>query len=429
MATQVLDGTPQAAEAALQARTPNWVDNAAVLWAGRRTLLRATLIGVLAGLAIALVIPKRYTSTARIMPPDNSGSSMAMLAALTGRNMGDFGALGTLASGLLGGHTSSALFVDLLRSGNISGALMDRFQLQHAWHKRYRVDTAKHLAHYTSIVDDKRSGVITIEVQDNDPVRARDLAQGYLDELNRVVVQTSSSSAHQQRVFVERRLATVHSDLEQAQLALSDFSSRHSMVDLTEQERAMVGAAARLQAEQIAGQSEVDSLRQIYGDTNVRVRAAQARVSELGRQLQKMSGSAAPITIDSQASDPSGTLYPPLRQLPRLGVMYVDLYRRVRVEEQVFELLTQQDEMARIQEARDVPVISVIDTPAIAEKKSFPPRLLVALLVMLLALGGASAALLVRERWNRMDSEDPRKLLGMEVGQAMRSGVDRWRNR
>lgn len=391
--------------------------------------MRATLIGVLAGLAIAFLISKRYTSTARIMPPDNSGSSMAMLAALTGHSSGDLGMLGTLASGLLGGHTSSALFVDLLRSGNVSGALIDRFHLQHAWHKRYRVDTAKYLAHRTSIVDDKRSGVITIEVQDNDPVRARDLAQGYLDELNRVVVQTSSSSAHQQRVFVERRLAAVQSDLEQAQLALSDFSSSHSMVNVTEQERAMVDAAARLQAEQIAGQSETDSLRQIYGDSNVRVRAAQARVAELGRQLQKMSGSAAPLPIDSQASDASGTLYPPLRQLPRLGVMYVDLYRRVRVEEQVFDLLTQQDEMARIAEARDVPVISVIDTPAIAEKKSFPPRLLVALLVMLLTLGGASAALLVRERWNRMDSEDPRRLLGMELGQAMRSGVRRWRIR
>lgn len=349
-----------------------------------------------------------------------------MLAALTGHNTGDFGALGALAGGLLSGHTSSALFVDLLRSGNVSGALIDRFQLQLAWHKRYRVDTAKYLARHTSIVDDKRSGVITIEVQDSDPVRARDLAQGYLDELNRVVTQTSSSSAHQQRVFIERRLATVQSDLEQAQLALSDFSSSHSMINVTEQERAMIDAAARLQAQDIVGQSEVDSLRQIYGDSNVRVRAAQARVAELGRQLEKMSGSAAPVSSDSQASDAAGALYPPLRQLPRLGVMYVDLYRRVRVQEQVFELLTQQDEMARIAEARDIPVVSVIDVPGIAEKKSFPPRLLVALLIALLALGCAAAVLLARDRWNRLEPADPRRLLGEEVAQAMRSRVRRW---
>lgn len=423
MATQVLEGNPAATA---DARPANWVSNAAVLWAGRRTLLRGALIGIVVGLAIAFLIPKRYTSTARIMPPDNSGSAVAMLAALTGHNLGDMGALGALAGGLLGGHTSSALFVDLLRSGNVSGALIDRYRLQHAWHKRYRVDTAKYLAHHTSIVDDKRSGVITIEVQDSDPVRARDLAQGYLDELNRVVTQTGSSSAHQQRVFIERRLAAVQAELEQAQLALSDFSSSHSMIDVTEQERAMVDAAARLQAQQIAGRSEIDSLRQIYGDSNVRVRAAEARVAELGSELRKMSGSAAQ-PADSQASE--GELYPPLRQLPGLGVRYVDLYRRVRIEEQVFELLTQQDEMARIAEARDVPVVSVIDVPAIAEKKSFPPRLLVALLVVLLALGGVSAVLLARERWSRLDVADPRRLLGEEVAQSMRSQMRRWRQR
>lgn len=424
MATQVLERNPAAT-----APPANWVANAAVLWAGRRTLLRATAVGLLAGLAIAFLIPKRYTSTARIMPPDNSGSSAAMLAALTGHNLGDMGALGALAGGLLGGRTSSALFVDLLRSGNVSGALIERFQLQHAWHKRYRVDTAKYLAHHTSIVDDKRSGIITIEVQDSDPVRARNLAQGYLDELNRVVTQTGSASAHQQRVFIERRLATVQGDLEQAQLALSDFSSSHTMINVTEQERAMVDAAARLQAQQIVGQSEVDSLRQIYGDSNVRVRAAQARVGELGRQLEKMSGSAAPPSADAQASNASGALYPPLRQLPRLGVTYVDLYRRVRVQEQVFELLTQQDEMARIAEARDVPVVSVIDMPGIAEKKSFPPRLLVTLLITLLLVGCAAAALLARERWDRLQAADPRRLLGEEVAHAVRSGVRRWRKR
>lgn len=428
MTTQVLEPNPKAAAAA-EVPAPSWVGNAAVLWAGRRFLVRAAWIGVLAGLAIAFLIPKRYTSTARIMPPDNSGSSVAMLAALTGHNAGDLGALGALAGGLLGGRTSSALFVDLLRSGNVSGALIDRFQLQRAWHKRYRVDTAKYLAHHTSIVDDKRSGVITIEVQDGDPVRARDLAQGYLDELNRVVTHTSTSAAHQQRVFIERRLATVQSDLEQAQLALSDFSSSHSMINVTEQERAMVDAVARLQAQQIVGQSEVDSLRQIYGDSNVRVRAAQARVGELGRQLQKMSGSAAPLSTDGQASDTAGALYPPLRQLPRLGVMYVDLYRRVRVQEQVFELLTQQDEMARIAEARDIPVVSVIDVPGIAEKKSFPPRLLVTLVIMLLIVSCAAVALLARERWDRLEASDPRRLLTEEIAQAVRSEARRWRTR
>lgn len=427
METETIHAAVPELKTSVRIRSSNWVGNATLLWQNRRTLLRATLIGVLIGLALAFLIPKRYTSTARIMPPDNSSSGMAMLAALTSHNAGELGALGSLAGSLLGGRTTSALFVDLLRSSTVSDALIDRYRLQHAWHKRYRIDTEKYLARHTSIVDDKKSGVITIEVQDSDPVRARDIAQGYLDELNRVVTGTSTSSAHQERVFIDRRLAAVQADLETAQLNLSDFSSRHAMLDLGEQSRSMVDAAARLQTQEILGQSEVDSLRQIYGDDNVRVRAAEARVADLERQLQKMGGSSAPLPADGQASDSSSTLYPPLRQLPRLGVPYADLYRHVRVEEAVFQLLTQQDEMARIAEARDVPVVSVIDVPGIPEKKSFPPRRLVVLLFTLLIILCTCAAIIVRDRWDALDDSDDRKLLGQEIAVSARTRLRQFR--
>ena len=131
-----------------------------------------------------------------------------MLAALASHS-GSLGGLSSLAGSLLGGHTTTALFINLLHSGTVSGHLIDRFHLQHVYRKRYRIDTAKHLAHLTSITEDKKSGVITIEVEDEDPVRARDLAQGYLDELNKLVMQTNTSAAHRERVFIERRLHSV----------------------------------------------------------------------------------------------------------------------------------------------------------------------------------------------------------------------------
>jgi capsule polysaccharide export protein KpsE/RkpR len=417
-------------------RTPNWVVNANVLWDHRRTLVRVTAIALVVSLVIASIIPKRYTSTGRIMPPDNSGSSLAMFAALTGRSGGEFSGLSNLAGSLLGGRNSSALFVDLLRSGTVSGALIDRYHLQQAWHKRYRVDAAKYLARHSTIVDDKRSGVITVEVQDTNPQRARDLAQGYLDELNMLLNRTSISAAHQERVFIERRLQGVEADLEQAQVALSDYSSTHTTIDLPNQTRAMVDAAARLQAEQIAAQSEVDSLRLIYGDTNVRLRAAEARAAELQRQLVKMSGTSAPLPKDgdknsdeASADADSGDLYPPLRQLPRLAVPYANLYRRVRVEETIYELLTQQYEVARIQEAKDVPVVSIIDAPGIPEKKSFPPRLLVALILTVLASGVSAAWLLFLHGWQLVSSSDPRKILARRIGDNIGDTLQQLRNR
>ena len=408
---------------------PNWVTNAHILWAQRRVLLRVAAISLVLSLVVAFTIPKRYKSSARIMPPSNSSANTAMLAALTGRGFSGLNGLGaSLAGSLLGVNNTTALFVDLLRSGSVADHLIGRFQLQKVYHQRYRIDAAKQLGRHTSITGDKKSGVITITVEDTDPRRARDLAQSYLDELNLLVNRTSTSSAHQERVFIEKRLETVKADLARAQQKMSEFSSTHATIDIKEQTRAMVDAASRLQAQIVVEQSELDSLRQVYGDANVRIRSAQARIGVLQRQLAKIGGSSAPLSANqtstadiSDGADSERELYPPLRQIPRLAVPYADLYRQVQVQETVFELLTQQYETARIQEAKDVPVVSVIDAPGIPEKKSFPPRLLLTLALTLIATVVAAAWLLLHYLWAQVSANDPRKRLAEEIGNTLRA--------
>jgi len=399
----------------------HWAIRATLLWQHRRILARVASISLIAGLCIAFAIPKQYTAVTSIMPPEQQGSSAMLLAALAGRSSG-LGALGSLAGGFLGEHPTTALFIDLLQSGTVSGHLIERFDLKRVYHTRYNIDTAKHLAHVTKITDDKKSGVITIKVQDRDPVRARDLAQGYLDELNRLVTRTSTSAARQERIFIEQRLHSVQADLERAQLELSEFSSKNSTIDIREQTRAMVDAGARVQGELLVEQSGLQSLRQIYGDGNVRVRETEARIASLQHDLDKMTGSSAPLIPQvadgsdwKSTSEEKGELYPPLRQLPRLAVPYADLYRRVRVQEAVFELLSQQYEIASIDEAKDTPAIKVIDPPGVPERKSFPPRLLLALLLSFVSFAGTSALILMREHWSNIDPRDPRKILASEV--------------
>jgi uncharacterized protein involved in exopolysaccharide biosynthesis len=426
------DGLPF--EAADGEGVPNWIGNASLLWQKRRALVRTACIAMVLSLAIAFLLPKRYESSAKIMPPSNSTGGAALLAALTGHAGGALGNLGALAGGLLGssgGNTS--LFIDLLRSGSVSGRLIDRFNLQQVYHKRYRIDTAKSLALRTAIVDDKKSGVITLTVTDSDPVRARDIAQGYLDELNQLVSRTNTSSAHQERLFLEERLQGAKSDLETAQLQLSEFSSTHATIDLKEQTRATVDAASRLQSQLIVERSGLDSLRQTYGDDNIRVRSAQARIAVLQSEIEKMSGSSKALPSEDSATAPddaassrTDNLYPPLRQLPRLAVPYANLYRQVQVQEAVYELLTQQFELARIQEAKDVPVVSVIDPPGIPEKKSFPRRLLLVALLTAASLAVASVFILLRGSWQQLSVTDPRKALALEIATSLRQHLTGW---
>ncbi|MGH9589547.1 MAG: GumC family protein [Terracidiphilus sp.] len=410
---------------------PRWLYNLHVLWLSRALLTRVAGLAFIVGAAVALLIPKMYTSQARIMPPEISGTNSTMLAALAQRTTNN-DILGGLALSMLGGHNNGALFVDLLQSGSVSDRLIDRFQLLSVYHKRYHVDAAKMLARRTRISQDKKSGVLTISVEDTNPVRARDLTQAYLDELNVVVNRTSRSSAHQERVFIENRLVEVKQKLSQAQAALSEFSSSHTAIDLKEQARATVESQAKAQGELIAAQGELDSLEQFYGNDNVRVRAAQARIASLKHELEKMGGSPAPLTTVTAADAEAAPSYLPLRQVPRLAVPYANLYREVQVQETVYNLLTQQYEVARIQEAKDVPVVNVIDAPGIPEKKSFPPRTVLTVAFTFFALIFAFFALLGRHHWLLLDPGDPRRRFAREVAvvfRPLRSWIRRRRDR
>ena len=397
-----------------------WVPNTSLLWDHRGILARVALCALLLSTVVAFLIPKQYESTTRIMPPEQQGMGSAMLAALSGKAMP--GALGALSGSIFGMKDTGALFVELLQSGTIRGHIVDRFDLQKAYRKRYRLDTAKQLARRTEITQDRKSGVITIVVTDTDRQRAQDMAQAYIDGLDDLLIKVNTSTARREREFIEQRLTTVQGDLEKAQVALSDFASKNTTLDIKEQTKAMVEAGAKLQAQLIVARSEVDSLGQIYEGGNIRMRAASARVGELERELKKLSGSGTGIGGGETHTD---DLYPSLRQMPILAVRWADLYRQVKVKETVFDLLTEQCELARIEEVKSIPSVRVIDPASWPEKKSFPPRIIIMLAFTSLSVFGAATFLVVANRWQRLSARDARKQLAERVWLALKIDAKR----
>jgi capsule polysaccharide export protein KpsE/RkpR len=294
----------------------------------------------------------------------------------------------------------------------VQDRVVDTLDLQKVYRSRYKQDARKKLNRRTDVNQDRKSGVISLTVTDGNPQRAHDIAQAYVEELNRLVAQVSTSSARRERIFIEQRLTTVKNDLEDAEKQFSVFASKNSALDIKEQTKAMVESAALLQGQLIAAQSELEGLRQIYTPSNVRVRAARARIEELQRQLQKIGGTDASLVSD--ATQPN-ELYPSIRKLPLLGVQWADLYRRTKIQETVYELLNQQYELARIQEAKEIPTVNVIDPANLPEKKSWPPRLLIIVLLTVLSLAGAVAWIIGAARWEQVDPQDPGKILWREA--------------
>jgi len=395
---------------------PKYIAGLRKLWQERRFLLRITGIGVLCAIILALLIPVRYESTARLMPPDSgSDDKFAMLAAMADK-VSPVAGLGSM----LGASNNGDLFVGILGSRTIQDRLIQRFNLQKVYGISHPEDTRKRLASNSEIGRDHKSGIIVITVLDHDPNRAAAMANGYVEELNVLYAQVATSAARRERMFLEGRLKQVGQDLEAAEQDFSQFSSKHATVSIQEQGKAMVEAAAALQGRVIAAEAELEGLRQIYTDNNVRVQVVQGQIRELQAQLQKLGGKAGESASQIDANE----LYPSIRQLPVLGVTYADLYRRAKVQEAVFEVLTKQYELAKVQEAKETPSVKVLDPADVPTKKSFPPRTLVVLIGTLFAFGFGAVWTLAAARWDALDSHSPTKGFVLEVWDGLKSGLD-----
>jgi uncharacterized protein involved in exopolysaccharide biosynthesis len=233
------------------------------------------------------------------------------------------------------------------------------------------------------------------------------------------VAELSTSSARRERIFLEERLQAVNKDLESAEKEFSQFASKNAAIDVKAQGVAMVEAAAALQGQLIAAQSESEGLRQIYSDNNVRVRSVKARIDELQHQLEKLGGKGESTTTVS--AQPSESMYPSIRKLPLLGVEYADLYRRTKIQEAVLETLTKEYEMAKVQEAKEIPTVKVLDAADIPDKKSFPPRLLIIFLGMTWAFAGATTWVFSKTTWDQTDANDPRRVFAQEIFQTTKA--------
>lgn len=385
-----------------------------LFWERRKFLRNSFAVGFSLGLFVAFLIPVRYESTVQLMPPDNQSSSgMAMLAALTAKTGG---ALGSVAGDVLGVKSSGALFVGILRSRTVQDRLVQRFNLKKVYSLKLEEDARSRLAENTGLSEDRKSGIITITVTDHDARRAAAIAQAYVEELDHLVAQLSTSSARREREFLEERLTAVRTDLDKASKDFSQFASKSGAIDIKEQGRAMVEAAANLQGQLIATEASLSGLQQIYTPNNVRVRAAQAHVAELKSQLERLGGKAGGDAVDGDnGTAKSDAQYPSIRKLPILGVTYANLYRETKIQETVLEALTQQYEMAKVQEAKETPSVKVLDSAQVPERKSFPPRTLITLVIAMMSVASAGAWMLFRQQWLAVSADNSGKALATEI--------------
>jgi uncharacterized protein involved in exopolysaccharide biosynthesis len=379
-----------------------------LLWEKRAGLLRWILAGIVLAVVLRLGLPAKYESTARILP---SGSSPETAMMMAGSEAGGLAApnLGAV-SDLFGMKTPGALCAALLRSDTVLDGVINRQDLRQVYQAGDDDTARKSLLHRTVIVDDKKSGMVSLSATDRDPKRAAAIANAFIEELDKVLQTLNTSAAHREREFLERRIAVVRQNLSAAEQRLGQFSSQNSALDIKEQGKAAVEVAGRVEGELIVAQSELQGLRQIYGPDHPRVKAAQARVSQLR-------AATAQLGATTQSSE---LPFLSISRLPIVGVTYADLFREVKVEEAIYESLLKQYEISKVEEVKQTPRLRVVDYGKVPSRRSGPRLLVLGLFCIWGCFLAGVVAILVRAKWDDADPGSPWKRLGIRVAGDLR---------
>ena len=325
---------------------------------GKRTIFRVTLGFFAFATVVAFLLPFQYTSAVSFIPPNlNNSSSMASALA------GQLSALG--AGDLVGGVKNPGdLYAGILKSRSISSELVKQFDLMHVYRVKKESQAEKVLGSNTDVTVDIKSSIVTVDVTAKSPALAHDLANAYMDALRETNGRLALSQSSQRRLFFVQQLAKEKDDLEDAEVELKKTEEQSGLILPAGQTEVEITTIAQTQAQIAVREVQLAALRDSSTEQNPEVIRLRSEITDLQGQLsrlQKGSGSKSTATI-------------PTSKVPELQLDYVRKEREVKYHEALFDMLSKQYEGARLDEARDAPLLQMLDPASYPDTKSAPKR-------------------------------------------------------
>jgi tyrosine-protein kinase Etk/Wzc len=334
-----------------------------VLAARRRLIAIVTIACAVLAAIVTLLLPKEYTATAVLLPPQQQNASVA--GALTSQ-LGNLGSMAALAGGF-GIKNPNDMYVAMLRSQTVEDAMIDRFGLMREYRTRYLSDTRKTFESHASIEGDGKDGLIHISVEDREPQRAADMANGYVQQFQKLSQNLAITEAGQRRLFFQQQLEKAKDDLANAEEALKLTEQTTGLIQLDSQARALIESAASLRAQIAAKEVQIQAMRTYATGENAELVETQQELDSLRAELAELGGS----------EDTANALIVTKGQMTQAGLEYVRRLRDVKYYETIFDILARQFEIAKLDEAKEGALVQVVDPAIRPDRRSFPKRTLI----------------------------------------------------
>jgi len=364
------------------------LDIVALLAGHRRFIGRFVLAALVLAIIVSFLLPVRYEAQVVLLPPQQNSSMSSMLMS----QLGGLSSLASLAGGGLNLKNPVDMYVSLLTSRTVEDAMIQRFGLMAEYREKRLSDARKEFESRTSAVAGTKDGMIRITVEDRDPKRAAELANGYVDEFRKLSASLAITEAARRRLFFESQLQQAKNDLADAEEAMKKMEQTTGVLQIDSQARSLIESAAILRGQVVAKEVQIQGMRSFAAEDNPELILAKQELASLQSQLQQLAGS---------HNDADSDIILSRGKVTASGLDYIRRLREVKYRETIFELLAKEFEMAKLDEAREGSIIQVVDSGVVPDKRSSPHRLLIIAGSTILAFLVAIFWVMLREGWTR----------------------------
>ncbi len=359
----------------------------------KKILIYPVAFGI-AGLAISLAMPNVYKANTKILPPQQSQSTASAMLSQLGGLAGGAGAA-------LGIKSPNDLYIALLKSRVLTDKLIQRFDLQKRYEAKF-LDATRLRLDASSTIASGKDGLITIEFDDKDPKIAAAIANAYVEELTVLTSKFALTEASQRRVFFEKQLEMTKDKMIAAETALSSGIDSKGMMSVDAQSKAVLETVAHLRANISAKQIQLKAMQAFVTPSNNEYKRANQELLGMQNELAKLeNGSGSNPSVKSESVTPSNEVASNAGKPLTTSANNVQLLRDVKYYQMLYEMLSKQYEVARLDEAKDIPLIQVLDKAIEPERKFKPQRALITLAAVFFGFILALVVAFVSEAMNQ----------------------------
>jgi capsule polysaccharide export protein KpsE/RkpR len=269
--------------------------------------------------------------------------------------------MGGMAASLLGLKSPGEVFVSMMNSDTVRDRIIDRFNLMKLYGTKFIEDARKKMSKNAKIMAGKKDGILVIEVTSTAPKLAAEMANAFIDELEKLLQSLANQEAKGRLAFLEKERLQTSQNLTKAEEAMRHFSEKNSVLQIDTQTKGALEYIARLRAEIDSKEVSIQVLRQQATPFNYDVVRLETEIKGMKEKLRT-----AECQYDSNLTD----VCLPTNKTPGLALEYIRLYREAKFQESLYQLYIKLVEIARMDMARDIAVIQVVDAAKPPEKRS-----------------------------------------------------------